>query len=339
MLKEDSPVLGVILFGGVVALSMSHSYVRGRWVAKRSLQRNGSENRKLKRKTTDSLPSQNGKDCGNLFSVHSRNILRNEWREVVSTSTDENATCEVRVINEYNEPLRFCWVDFEGNLRGWRRINDSSIHDGSVSNCHTERTFVGHSFICIKELSPLPRSLKEVDESSFLFLYGPSKSRHLHTITIIREVRSLPFWVRVKQPSVELDVTVKLTCTPSSQNLVTDTTKKLYQLYNMGGFSVNVERGLDISSPSLMETLRQDFIEVSRLLPPNACTLLQQSTPIWINDTMTYGPVDQPVIGRGMCFHPSSDWLKANGLSPEKAGSIEVYSAKEYIDDRVLWYV
>ena len=40
------------------------------------------------------------------------------------------------------------------------------------------------------------------------------------------------------------------------------------------------------------------------LLPKKACLLLQKDTIIWINISITYGDVDDPVVGDSMCFHP-----------------------------------
>jgi hypothetical protein len=75
------------------------------------------------------------------------------------------------------------------------------------------------------------------------------------------------------------------------------------------------------------------------LLPDKACALLQKSTPIWINDTLTYGPVRKPVNGRGMCYHAreGGDWLARNGFSVQKAGSIEMYSAADFGRDHEVW--
>ena len=38
-----------------------------------------------------------------------------------------------------------------------------------------------------------------------------------------------------------------------------------------------------------------------------------------------------------MAFHPSKDWLVSNGLSAEKAGNVECFRARDYLQSRVLW--
>jgi len=40
------------------------------------------------------------------------------------------------------------------------------------------------------------------------------------------------------------------------------------------------------------------------------------------------------VVGRGMCYHFSPEWLKGAGSIEEKAGCIEIYQVADYIDWR-----
>lgn len=66
-----------------------------------------------------------------------------------------------------------------------------------------------------------------------------------------------------------------------------------------------------------------------------------KSTVIWLNDSLTYGPLASPIEGVGCCYHPQlgSDWLRRMGMNTNKAGCIEMYSAAGYLDDhaRGLW--
>ena len=72
-----------------------------------------------------------------------------------------------------------------------------------------------------------------------------------------------------------------------------------------------------------------------------AGALLQESTTIWLNDELTYGPVNKPIVGKGCCYHPrdGSAWLSRSGLSISKASGIEIYRAKDLFSDRSLWGV
>ena len=74
-------------------------------------------------------------------------------------------------------------------------------------------------------------------------------------------------------------------------------------------------------------------------LPPKALKQLQESTPLWINKSLTYGPKDSPIIARHACFHPhdGQEWLRKQGLSEDKAGGIELYTAKDYVEGRQEW--
>jgi hypothetical protein len=40
-----------------------------------------------------------------------------------------------------------------------------------------------------------------------------------------------------------------------------------------------------------------------------------------------------------MCYHPfgGKDWLVANGLNPQKAGSVHIYRFEDYLSTRDLW--
>jgi hypothetical protein len=62
---------------------------------------------------------------------------------------------------------------------------------------------------------------------------------------------------------------------------------------------------------------------------------------VWLNDTLTYGCREEPVVGRGCCYHPEggADWLSSNGMSTKKSGCIEIYSAVDYLNDNGLWGV
>ena len=96
------------------------------------------------------------------------------WKFLSSSSSSENHDCELEVVNNSNEVVIFCWVDFDGALHHFCPINDRSIRDGSVSNRHMESTSTDHVFVCIKSTPNLPRHVSDIDSQVhilFLFMY------------------------------------------------------------------------------------------------------------------------------------------------------------------------
>ena len=68
----------------------------------------------------------------------------------------------------------------------------------------------------------------------------------------------------------------------------------------------------------------------------NNLSLLQSSTVFWINESLVYG---SNVRGKGCCYHArdGQDWLSRMGCHVAKAGGIEMYSTRDYVNDRGLW--
>ena len=88
-------------------------------------------------------------------------------------------------------------------------------------------------------------------------------------------------------------------------NGVIDTSNKIYIPRKISGFTCYLEPGVLEKTKNLLETLEEDLDMLNCLLPCKACQLLQNSTPIWINTSITYGDVDSPVKADSMCFHPT----------------------------------
>uniref|UniRef100_A0A7S2A6M2 Uncharacterized protein n=1 Tax=Ditylum brightwellii TaxID=49249 RepID=A0A7S2A6M2_9STRA len=87
----------------------------------------------------------------------------------------------------------------------------------------------------------------------------------------------------------------------------------------------------------MRERLASDINIATSFLPPQARQKLRKSTPIWINKSQQFGPRCAPVTGRGMCFHPESEWLIENGMSAQKCHGIELYDSSHYLDHCELW--
>ena len=69
--------------------------------------------------------------------------------------------------------------------------------------------------------------------------------------------------------------------------------------------------------------LRVRLFEINRLLPQPAVEQLRRDVAVWVE-------LDDPRFP-GMCFHPSADWLGANGYNPDKAGGIEIGNARNFL--------
>jgi hypothetical protein len=78
---------------------------------------------------------------------------------------------------------------------------------------------------------------------------------------------------------------------------------------------------------------------VKHLLPDWSYCKLKETVKIWLNISITFGPKNNPIEGTNCTYHSigGSEWLVSNGLSDKKAGCIEIYSAREYLDSRHLW--
>eukprot|EP00638_Chattonella_subsalsa_P009620 CAMPEP_0117736168 /NCGR_PEP_ID=MMETSP0947-20121206/1764_1 /TAXON_ID=44440 /ORGANISM="Chattonella subsalsa, Strain CCMP2191" /LENGTH=337 /DNA_ID=CAMNT_0005551397 /DNA_START=287 /DNA_END=1297 /DNA_ORIENTATION=+ len=115
---------------------------------------------------------------------------------------------------------------------------------------------------------------------------------------------------------------------------VIDSTSKIYEEFEVEGLKVNAESGVFEKYPELHDELKKDICHNKEVLPPSAWNVINSNTCLWLNDTMQYGPKRNPTFGRGMCVHPGKNWLVENGMSPKKLNGIEIYSAREYLEER-----
>jgi hypothetical protein len=285
------------------------------------------------------------------------NVMEAEnWRSTASQTGNENedTECELTIINELDQPIYLCWVDDNGNLRGLRPINDKSIRDKSVSNHHTEYSYTGHCFVCLvhretrsnskfsssSSVSPtlsFPHHIREVPNESLVFVYRPRQAKSKHTITL-RPKMLKSFSLRAKN---HLNVKVDLICERMTQDdldVVDSTTKEYVSLY-VHGFELRCEPKVFDEVEGFECTFGGDLQTLVELLPPGACDELRKSTPIYINKSISFGKKSKPVVGRTCTFHPlgGANWLRNNGLSISKEGSIEIQCAEEYLESRKHW--
>jgi len=192
----------------------------------------------------------------------------------------------------------------------------------------------------------------------FLSINGSKKVKYneglcVHIVTITREslsqrrtVLELNEETMASETRWEYQLT---TCASIIDNAPLDTSKKDYTDMKIGGWPIKCEKGLfceavgeedeNSSYQTLLRVRKQMDIDLKAAvlkLPPKAVDLLKKSTPIYINKSQEYGPKCVPVRGRGMCFHPDSQWLKDNGMATAKCGCIELFQTCEYLDGNHL---
>lgn len=193
----------------------------------------------------------------------------------------------------------------------------------------------------------------------FLFFYRPA-TRHgsVHTLRVDCGRRLGPGATNTPRVRVRLQVT------PRTNKVVklVDTSQKQYDLVELCGFRCMFEESLlrvpegaadrtsevAASEPSgtpntsILDALRSDLSQVCRLLSlehASALRLLQTSTRIWVNETITFG-AEPGTRGRACCYHDNSTgWLQSVGMRLDKAGGVEIYCAADYLRDRGLWGV
>jgi hypothetical protein len=117
-----------------------------------------------------------------------------------------------------------------------------------------------------------------------------------------------------------------------------DTSQKCYNsLCLHEEWTIKAQDNWHGDNPDLEKTFQDDLRIALECLPPHARQRLSQTTPLWLNRTLKYGPAACPVQGQGMCFHPGSDWLVRNGMNPDKRHGVELYCGEDYKKSRDYW--
>lgn len=261
------------------------------------------------------------------------------WRRKFSTNSNSSAKCEIRVTNELEEVVVFCWIDFEGNLRNFHNINDRSIKDKSVRNDHVEYAYTGHSFVCLKRGVNLPKKLVDVKVDQIIFHFTPSQGSGCHNLLLTPKPKSKWSFSRSELDTIQVKMSFEKFVTSSSVDTIIDISDKHYDIVHIAGFRIHYEPRVFEDVPDLERVLTEDLEMLRRLLPLSACAQLQAHTPLYLNKSLIYGPKANPIVGTSCCFHPigGADWLKRHGLSVEKEGGVEIASAQHYLQARQLW--
>ena len=71
-----------------------------------------------------------------------------------------------------------------------------------------------------------------------------------------------------------------------------------------------------------LKLLDDHLYRIARVVPEKALTKLRQ-IPIWVELAHPKHPC--------MCYHVSADWLRENGMNPQKASAVEIANAKNFL--------
>jgi hypothetical protein len=100
-----------------------------------------------------------------------------------------------------------------------------------------------------------------------------------------------------------------------------------YAIRSIEGWTVHVNQRLLRDQAELgsnaMRLLQVKLYEIRRVVPPAACSKLQQ-VPIWLGVDDGHAPCAE--------YHPNRDWLVKHGSNPDKAGSVEIGNAARFLE-------
>lgn len=99
-----------------------------------------------------------------------------------------------------------------------------------------------------------------------------------------------------------------------------------YERQTICGWTVFVNKELPDEHGELagevLELLKVQLYQIARVVPDEALGALRH-VPIWVEYRHPRHPC--------MCYHPSRQWLTENDFNPEKAGSVEIANAENFL--------
>ncbi|MCA9299486.1 MAG: hypothetical protein KDA28_10490, partial [Phycisphaerales bacterium] len=106
-----------------------------------------------------------------------------------------------------------------------------------------------------------------------------------------------------------------------------------YDTQKMSGWTIRVNRDLQGDLRALvLRQLAWDLSEIDRVIPEGARRRLAHVV-FWVE--AQGATVEGGMSGRGMCYHPSREWLVSNGLMAEKAKGVEIVRAADFPEWRI----
>lgn len=99
-----------------------------------------------------------------------------------------------------------------------------------------------------------------------------------------------------------------------------------YNVQKIQGWKILVNNELLTGHPQLakdtLKLLRFQLYQVTRVVPKEALEEIRR-IPIWVEYKAPRHPC--------MCYHPSKEWLSNNNFNPEKAKSVEIANAENFL--------
>jgi hypothetical protein len=101
----------------------------------------------------------------------------------------------------------------------------------------------------------------------------------------------------------------------------------VYREQRVEGWLTRINKQLDEKEnvelrDKMVRLLGEQLYQVTRVVPAEALEKLRK-IPIWVELAHPKHPC--------MCYHPSKDWLKSNGMNPDKAGGVELANCKNFL--------
>lgn len=260
--------------------------------------------------------------------------------------------------NKSKLPLILSWVAENGKPHHFYSLKPAEVLEGPVTSLdHVENTSLGHAFciaFCGEAEEEVCKGVDTIDKKYIVGGYRPDFVRdgitevdgeYVHLVTVCQKTTK-----RIccspkgnLRGSQEIGNNFDDLCwlVEANESCIDDkqinTADKYYEEIAMGGWPVCVEPGWSDGDKELEQRLAEDLEFAAKCLPKHAREHLRKNTPVYINKSIQYGPEVCPVNGRGLCFHPEKKWLEENFMSGKKSECVEIYCAKEYLDDCRLW--
>jgi len=99
-----------------------------------------------------------------------------------------------------------------------------------------------------------------------------------------------------------------------------------YEVRQDRGWTLRINRKLlaanSIVSSNVFQVVDQQLFQITRVVPEPALSRLREVT-LWIEWFNPLNPCS--------CYHPSADWLRQHDMNPQKAQSVEISNATNFI--------
>jgi hypothetical protein len=279
---------------------------------------------------------------------------RDDWHQIKSVSLpprkdndDGDDALRVCFRNLASQPVVLCWMDYEGQPHHFYQLNPCKTPDKAeiTTSDHLEKTFMGHAF-CIATSEDIKESIKRksLDGMDLVGGYRPMRRANLrgnkeHAIQVVsihenRLANDCCSFLRLSRPRWSVKVRMQ-----EYDPTPIDTRNKKYTKISLAGWPVFVEDNWTGGDKKIEQALRDDLQYAIDCLPEHAIKALKETTPIYVNRSMCYGPQVCPVNGKGLCFHPDVCWLNENGMAECKEQCVEIYESADYYKTRTQWGV